>query len=634
MRAFKIPSIYTAVDKFSAPVRKMASANASFANSLETGVARGERWFRKLTPAISETTKQMFAWARSAAIAGAVIGGVTFSTNALMDYETQLKSFKTIVSDLSDKDFAVYQKGLNQVALDTRKSAIDTAMAAEKIAGLNAKFAETSKGIAAVTEASILLSKASRDELGTSAESLVGIMNQYNFAADQANRTVNTLAAGTAVGASSIKQTAEAFVNFGAVASSANVTLEESVALIQTMGKFSIFGSEAGNKLKGVLLRLQKAGVGYASGQFNINDALAETQRRLDKLKTPLARDRMLIKLFGAENISAGKSLVSSIGLFKEFTQQIGEKNTAAMDQAAINSDTLRNRLDELKNTWVNLLVSNQGATDGLTQAKRAVVFLTDNLSTIVSIGIKVLAFFAAWKAILLVTRAGLFAYNVALGIYNAITGTATIYTASQTVAMNAQAVAARAVAAAQWLWNAAMSANPIIWVIAGIAALIGIVVLAIRKWNEWGAALSVFLGPLGLVLSVIMSVRRNWDMIVQSFQSGGLIGGIKAIGKVLLDAVLMPVQQIVSLIGKVTGAQWAADAAKSIDAFRKDLGVNVEPVNTKKTQQEATNSTIETIQRQQVGIDINDNSNGKAKISNKGAGIAPIKLSSTWAGV
>jgi TP901 family phage tail tape measure protein len=633
MKVFKIPSVYTAVDKFTQPMRGMVAANQRFASSLETGVARSERIFRKLTPAISESTKQLFSWAKSAAIAGAVIGGITFSVGAMKDYETQVQSFRTIVSDLSDKEFKVYQDALNAVALDTRKSAIDTAMAAEKIAGLNAKFAETSEGISEVTRASILLSKASRDELGSSAESLVGIMNQYGFAANQANRTVNALAAGTAVGASSIKQTAEAFVNFGAVASSANVTLEQSVGLIQTMGKFSIFGSEAGNKLKGVLLRLQKAGVGYASGQFNINDALAETQSRLDKLKTPLAKDRMLIKLFGAENISAGKSLVSSIGLFKEFTQQIGGKTTAAMDQAAINSNTLQVRLDELKNTWVNLLVSNNKANASMVFAKDAIKFITDNLGTIVGVGFKVLTFFAAWKAILLVTRAGLIAYNVVLGITGALSGAASIAIGKNAVALGAYNVATKAVTAAQWLWNAAMAANPIGLIVLGIVALIALVTVVIKKWDEWGAALAIFLGPLGLVLSIIQSLRRNWDLVVKGFTEGGILGGLKAIGVVLMDAVLQPIQQIVELIAKVTGAEWATSAAKSIEGFRQKIGANVEPVvNLKATQQEATNSTIENIQKQQATLTIQNETNNSAKLDSKGDFI-PMKLKSTWGG-
>lgn len=47
---------------------------------------------------------------------------------------------------------------------------------------------------------------------------------------------------------------------------------------------------------------------------------------------------------------------------------------------------------------------------------------------------------------------------------------------------------------AAQWLWNAAMNANPIGLIIAAIVALIAIVVVAIKHWDDWGAALMVFL--------------------------------------------------------------------------------------------------------------------------------------------
>lgn len=627
MPAFKIPSIYTAVDKFTAPVRKMQGANAGFASSLETGVARGERWFRKLTPAISESGRQLLSFAKATAIAGAIFGGVSFSTNALMDYEDQVQSFRTIVSDLSDKDFSKYQGALNQVALDTRKSAVDTAMAAEKIAGLNAKFAETATGISAVTKASVVLSKASKDELGASAESLVGIMNQFSLAANQADRTINTLAAGTAVGASSIKQTAEAFVNFGAVASSANISLEQSVALVQVMGKYSVFGSEAGNKLKGSLLRLQKAGVGYASGQFNINDALAQANAKMQKLSTAKAKDAYLTKLFGAENITAGRTLLANIPLFQEYTKGVTGTNAATV-QAEINSGTLRTRLDELKNTWVNLLVSNDQANGALQTSKTVIKFVTDNMAKIISIGLKVLLFFAAWKALLLITRTALIGYNVILGITGALSGTASIAIGKNAIALSAYNIATKAATAAQWLWNAAMSANPIGLVIIAIAALVGLVTIIIKKWDEWGAALSLFLGPLGLVLSVIMALRRNWDMIVSAFKEGGIMAGIKAIGKVLFDAILMPVQQLVGLIAKVTGADWAKSASKALEIYREKSGVNTEKVNTKATQQEATNSTIKEIQQQNVGITIKDKT-GRAELESD-RNFIPIKLTST----
>lgn len=631
MRAFKVPSIYTAVDKFTRPMHNMVAANSRFANSLDVGVAKGERLFRKLTPAISESTKQMFAWAKSAAIASAVVGGISFSFSAMKDYETQLQSFRTIVSDLSNEEFKTYQDALNVVALDTKKSAVDTAAAAEKVAGLNAKFAETTEGISAVTKASIILSKASKDDLGSSAESLVGIMNQFSLAADQADRTINVLAAGTAVGASEISQTAEAFVNFGAVAASANITLEQSVALVQVMGKYSVFGSEAGNKLKGSILRLQKAGVGYKSGQFQINDALAEANARMAKLTTAKAKDAYLTKLFGAENITAGRTLLSNIPLFKEFTEGV-TGTSAATVQAAINSSTMQTRLEELRNTWVNLLVSNDKANAGFELTKDLLKLVTDNLATIVGWGAKLLMFFAAWKAIMLVTKAVLIGYNIVLGITGALTGAASVAIGKSAVAMKAYAIVTKVITAAQWLWNAAMMANPIGLIIAGVLLLIGVVVMAIKKWDEWGAALSVFLGPLGLILSIIQAFRRNWDMVVKSFAEGGILAGLKAIGVVLIDAILQPIQQIVELIAKVTGAEWATNAANSIEGFRGRMGANTDAVNPRATQQEATNSTIENIQKQQATLTIQNETKNKAELESKGD-FMPIKLASTWGG-
>lgn len=636
---FTVPTIYTAIDKFSQVVDKMGKNAAAFANKAEAGVARVERVYRKLTPALSGAAKQFLQFASAAAISAAIVGGVNFSISSMKDYETAVQSFRTIVSDLTDNEFSAYQNKINEVAKATNKSSIETAQAFEKVAGLNAKFAETSEGIGEVTKAAITLSKASRDELGASAESLVGIMNQFSLSANQADRTINVLAAGTAVGASSIVQTAEAFVNFGAVASSANITLEESVALVQTLGKFSIFGSEAGNKLKGAILRIQKAGIGYKSGLFNINDALAEAKGKVDKLSSAKAKDALLTKIFGAENIAAGRILLSNIDLYKEFTKGVTGTN-AAQKAADINSQTLTVALDELKNAWVNMITGSEKATSALNSTKTVVRFLTNNLDTIVSIGSKILIFFIAWKALLVTSRVILTAYNIILGINSALTGASSIAMKTNTVALAAQSIVLKAVTAAQWLLNAAMTANPIGIIIVAIAALIALIVVAVKYYNEWGAALLFLLGPLGWVVNLIQSFRRNWDMIKESFASGGIIGGIKAIGAVLLDAVLMPLQQILKIIANVTGAEWAKNGMNTIEQMRKNLGVNVttdesgNPLQEKKqlinpevSRQESLTESIKT-SRQDVGIEIKDKT-GRASVD-KGRGPIPIKLTST----
>jgi uncharacterized protein (UPF0371 family) len=83
-----------------------------------------------------------------------------------------------------------------------------------------------------------------------------------------------------------------------------------------------------------------------------------------------------------------------------------------------------------------------------------------------------------------------------------------------------------------------------------------------------------------------------------------------------------MPLQQILATVGKLTGAEWATNAAKSIEAFRADMGVNVaggetetpEAVNPEASRQEAMAQRMETVQTQNVSIDVKD-STGRAKV-------------------
>jgi len=646
----KIPTIFTAVDKISSVVRNMGKNVQGFANKMESGIGAGNRIFRKLTPSIGEAGKQLLSFVSAAAIAGAMISGLTFSTDSLMEYETAVKSFRTIVSDLPDADFSKYEKSIGGVAKKTKMSTIDVAKSYEKIAGLNSSFAKTSEGLAKVSEAAITLSKASGDDLGVSAENLVGIMNQYSMGANEANKAINILAAGQAVGASSITQSAEAYKNYGSVAKSANITLEESQGIIQTLAKFNIMGAEAGTKARGVTLQLQKAGLGYSKGLFNQAEALTTLSGKLGKLKTAKEKDALITKVFGAENITAGKILLGNQLLTQQYTKGVTGTSEASK-AAAINSDTMSNAIKEAKNSWVNMITTSDKAKSGMESAKNVMKFVAENMSEIVSVGTKVLIFFAAFKALLLGASAVMAGYNIVLGIQGALSGAASIAIGQSTIALTAykiatgvvtawqwlQVASTSAVTSAQWAWNAAMAANPIGLIIIAVGVLIGLVALIISKWDSWGAALSIFLGPLGLVISLIQSFRRNWDMVVAAFQTGGILGGIKAIGRVLLDAILMPVQQLLELLSKIPGlGDLAGAGAKKILEIRQNLGVDTTDGKTKPTLESPdvaqSRATSESIQTQRNTIDMNVTTGTGADVSTKQKGPLniPIKVTPT----
>lgn len=516
----RIPTEFTAVDKFTAVVMKMAGSVQGFTKNVGSAVERVNTKINSVFNSLG-TLSQL---ALGVGLAGIFAGGV----EALKEYETAVASFRTIVSDLTDTEFANYKTAMNDVAKVTKTSAIDVAKSFESIAGLNAKFAETADGISAVSKAAITLSKASGDELQVSAENLVGIMNQFSLEATQADRVINVLAAGQAVGAASITQSSEAYKNFGSVAAGANITLEESVGLIQTLGKFSIFGAEAGTKLRGATLQLQKAGLGYASGQFNINDALADAQKITSKLTTQRAKDTFMLKTFGAENISVGKILLGNIDTYQEYTK--GVTGTSEAQKAAeINSNTLAKRYDELKNSLINMLVSNNDASNGLNMFKDIIVFATENLSTIVKVVGYATVAFLAFKGIVLITRASIIAYNIAIGIMGALTGRASIAIGANTVALATYTAASKVVTAAIWLWSGAqevlnliLTLNPIGLIIVAIGLLVAGILWLVSNVEGWGESWDhVWSGAKLLVQLWVDSVKYYFNTVVDGIMIG-----------------------------------------------------------------------------------------------------------------
>jgi hypothetical protein len=111
---------------------------------------------------------------------------------------------------------------------------------------------------------------------------------------------------------------------------------------------------------------------------------------------------------------------------------------------------------------------------------------------------------------------------------------------------------------------NAAMTANPIGVIILAIVALIAVVATIINYWDSWGAAMSLLLGPIGLVIGAFKSIYDHWESIKTAFKTDGIIGGLKRIGMVILDAILKPMQQMFEMVGLDS---WA----KKIEKFRND---------------------------------------------------------------
>lgn len=624
-----VPTVFTAVDRLTAVVSRMSRGVTQFADKAQASVSRANRWFNKLTPTLGSASKQLLSFASTAAIAGGIVGGIIFSGKSIQDYEDRVAAFRTVVSDLDDKAFTPYQKMINQVASTTKTSAIEVARSFETITGLNADFAETASGLGDISKAAIILSKASRLDLTTSSEALVGILSQFSLGAEHADRVINVLAAGLKYGSASIADQTEAYKNYGTVAKTSNVTLEQSVGLIQTLAKYQIKGADAGTALRGVTVRLQKANMGYKSGQFNMNDALDETISRLSKYGSQAKKDRALIQLFGLENIIAGKILLNNTELTRKLTKQVSGTDEAHK-QAAINMDTLVNRLAQLQAQWVNYITSNDAASKGIAKVKNAVAFLTDHLDTIVSVGASVLTFFAVWKGLIWSAQIALGVYNIALGITGALTGIANVAIGQSPIALAAYEIATGIATAATWLFNTALAANPIVWVAAAIIAGVLAIVYIFYYWDDivkwfkktWDGALS---GIVGM-----------WNWVVSAISGLTLEGVFRGIGRAIVEYLLFPLKAVLKIAsflpGKVGDA--AAKALGGLNSFTAGISVNSDAKDPKQPlgtpQQKSEEITRNNNTNNTLDVNINDPGKNVKSANMKGQLPIPINLTST----
>ncbi len=144
-------------------------------------------------------------------------------------------------------------------------------------------------------------------------------------------------------------------------------------------------------------------------------------------------------------------------------------------------------------------------------------------------------------------------------------------------ISMKGQAFWTGILTAKQWLLNIALNANPIGLIVAGIALLIAGIAAVVKKYDEWKDRLIVVSGPLSFLIKLIVTFGDHWKRIKEAFSMGGIMEGIKAIGVMLIDFMLAPLQYLLELASYIPGlGDIAGDSALTIKNMRRSLGIDV----------------------------------------------------------
>lgn len=471
------------------------------------------------------------------------------------------------VSRASDEELNTLTKTARQLGAKTQWSASEAAQGMQYLAMAGFKtneIIETMPGM-------LNLASAGAIDLASASDIASNILTGFGLSASDMNRVGDVLT-NTFTQSNTTLQGLGATMKYAApVAKAMGVSIEQAAAMAGKLGDAGIQGEMAGTTLRSVLLRLsapsEKAAVALdalgvkttdANGKMKSFPAILKELNAAMSGMSESARANFTKTIFETEAMSGALVLMEQAGSgaldkFIGAVQDVGSAESVASKQIDnLNGDVtiLNSAMQEMAlkiydsvkpalrafaqqateivtriGAWAN---ENPGLVQKIVAVAGAVAAFTAAALPMLA-ALKTAQFlFALIKAPILAARAAIMAVRMGWILYTGATTAGTVATKGARAAQIAFAAAAKIMAAAQWALNAAMSANPIGLVIAGIAALIAIGVLLYKNWDTikqkvldlWAAFSNTFPEAAGLIKKVFGTVFGVVKMQINSLIS------------------------------------------------------------------------------------------------------------------
>lgn len=367
--------------------------------------------------------------------------GFTLALRAIRDERNKLEESQAGLKALTglDDDSIAWLTGqaktlsttMTKEGLRVRQSAAEILDAFMLVGSAKPELLGDKEALKAVTEEAMRLQAAAKDiTLNEAVDSLTLSLNQYGAAADQAGRFTNVLAAGSQAGSANIASQAKAIRNAGTAAASANVPIEQTVALIETLAYRGIKDEVAGTGLKKFFLVLQ-------TGADETNPKIVGLDKALENLKNKNMDAGAIKKMFGEEGYNTASVILQNTEMVKDFTAAVTGTNVA-YEQAAINSDTAQAKLEQARNKM------KLAAIDLGEKLNPALTVSTNMLTNVLKYLPKLIDWCNKWGGTVLYVASCIAVYTLrtkaatfASKAWNAITKTATALQLAYGIAVN-----------------------------------------------------------------------------------------------------------------------------------------------------------------------------------------------------
>lgn len=592
-----IPTIFVAIDRFSAPMRIMRGAVSGFVAKSEIGLARVERSFRRILNPLTSFQNMM----RGLGIYIGLFSAIMLIRSGV-DIMADFEQAQVNISAVTGKAIGEHKALADQArVLGLRYGEAATKILELDLALIKAGYtqADVLKMSAPILTGSVAL-KATPEDLGKTVNSVLGA---FKMPSSETQKVVDMMAKAADLSTMDWPDIQTMLPRAAQSAALAGMQFDELLSLFAAARNAQVHVASGSVAIKNMLI----SGAIHGKDFNEMLDKIIASPNKIKAAYKMLGQRTLVTALPLAEARKMGSTdhfLAMLRSQFDGYAQQVAEKRL----------DSIRGRITLFKRSWEELILSiddgrgpvgaaikqymdigsamllisadSQIAKDRVAQMDATVVAAAKKYLFWLKVVGYITAAFIALKLAMIAWSVAVMAGKIILGAYSVALAFAAAMGWANVAALRGNIIAITTLrgliylaTAAQWLWNAAVTANPIVLAALAIAALAGYITMIIRKWDEWGAAGSIVLGTLGVMINLVMTLISHWDRIKQAFTSDGMIAGIRAIGLAIMDFVLYPVQQLYEALSVIPGLGKLGVTAQAIEKIRSNM-LNSSPVN------------------------------------------------------
>jgi len=306
------------------------------------------------------------------------------STTTMIEFEAQMSSLHAI-SGATDEQFKLLKD-------DAMRLGEATTATATEVGALQTEYAKlgfTTQEILDATEATILLSEATKEDVATAAEIAGATVRAFGMDASKTKDVVDVMAKSFTSSALNLERFGETMKYVAPIAKAANISLEQTTAAMSAMADAGIHGSMAGTSLKRIFSEVEKSG-----------KPLEQFLGDLGKSNLTLAKASSLV---GERAKASLIVLVDNKDKVNDLTTSYENASGAAQAMADIQRDNVAGALKLLGSAWQGFILK---MSDGgnimrsiVDYTRIFVTWLGKNTESIKAITKVVIVATAAWVA-------------------------------------------------------------------------------------------------------------------------------------------------------------------------------------------------------------------------------------------